>query len=389
MTNQFFSEASALSDSDLPFATAIVVHADKPTSAKPGDKAIVTIKGVMHGWIGGSCAQPLVIEESKKALATGKPRFIRLSPNPENLSPRDGLIDLPLTCFSGGTLEIYIEPHLPLPRLMIVGVLPVAQALARIGKAMDYRVIAVDLETEIDDSIEFDEVIRDIGLVTEAITPLTYVVVASHGNYDELVLERVLPSNAAYVALVASSKRASAVIECLAAQGLAEDDIARLKYPAGLDIQAQQGDEIAVSIMAEIVQRRRNLSGIDLDSLIESMSQADDETDAYDPVCGMSVQIDGALDWFDYEEQTYYFCCTKCKTMFSESPTKYIETINPSGEAIDPVCKMTVDIATARYMSEHEGTFYYFCAAGCKKSFDEKPASFVRLISIDSISTME
>ncbi|MBI1880561.1 MAG: XdhC family protein, partial [Chloroflexi bacterium] len=112
MDNEFFSKAHELLGDGKPFATAIVVRAEKPTSAKPGDKAIVTPDGVMHGWIGGSCAQPTVIQEAMKALADGEPRLIRLSTDPQR-DTRAGLIDLPMTCFSGGTLEIYIEPQLP------------------------------------------------------------------------------------------------------------------------------------------------------------------------------------------------------------------------------------------------------------------------------------
>src|SRR5262245_60179259 len=133
MYNEFFSKAHELLAEGKPFATAVVVRAEKPTSAKPGDKAIVTLEGVMHGWIGGSCAQPTVIQEAMKALADGEPRLIRLSTAPQGES-RTGLIDLPMTCFSGGTLEIYIEPQLPPTRLIIVGSLPVAQALARLGR---------------------------------------------------------------------------------------------------------------------------------------------------------------------------------------------------------------------------------------------------------------
>ena len=131
------------------------------------------------------------------------------------------------------------------------------------------------------------------------------------------------------------------------------------------------------------------MSGIDLDSLIGSVDYAGVEPEAYDPVCGMTVQIDGALHMMEFQGQTFYFCCANCKSTFAEYPEKYIEAVKPSGEAIDPVCKMTVNIATAKHMSEHAGIFYYFCAAGCKKSFDENPASFVGLINIDNISTME
>lgn len=372
MRDEFFSKAQDLFAEGQPFATAIVVRAEKPTSAKPGDKAIVTSDGVMHGWIGGSCAQPTVIQEATKALADGEPRLIRLSTDPQK-ETRAGLIDLPMTCFSGGTLEIYIEPQLPPTRLMIIGNLPVAQALAKLGQAMNYHVVAVDPDTGGASMAQADEVITDLKKIGAKITPLTYIVVASHGHYDELALEFALRSRAAYVALVASKTRAAAVLEYLRGQGLSEDELARLKYPAGLDIQALRGDEIALSIMAEIVQRRRNAEPLDVQSLLASPAEA------IDPVCGMTVQIAGAEHQTEYNGQTYYFCCAGCQEAFEQNPAQYLTQPVPSGEAIDPVCGMTVDIATAKYMSEYQGQLYYFCAPGCKLSFDRTPEKYMSI----------
>ncbi|HEX6383899.1 MAG TPA: YHS domain-containing protein [Anaerolineae bacterium] len=375
MYDEFFSKAHELLSQGLPFATAVVVRAEKPTSARPGDKAIVTAEGVMHGWIGGSCAQPTVIEEAMKALADGTPRFIRLSTDPESHTPREGLLDRPMTCFSGGTLEIYIEPQLPAPRLRVVGNLPVAQALARLGKVMNYQVIDVDPDMGGAGMPDADDVVTDLDGMAGKITPLTYVVVASHGRYDEVALEHALRSKAAYVALVASKARSAAVLEYLAAQGLTGAELDRLKYPAGLNIQAMRGDEIALSIMAEIVQRRRSGEQVDVSSLVAEL--APEAAEALDPVCGMAVQVAGAEHVFEYDGQTFYFCCAGCRAAFAEEPEKYLTRPAPAGEAIDPVCGMTVDIATARYISEYGGELFYFCAAGCKLAFDKAPESYV------------
>ncbi len=371
MYDEFFSKAHELLSEGKPFATAVVVRAEKPTSAKPGDKAIVTAEGVMHGWIGGSCAQPTVIQEAMKALADGEPRLIRLSTDPQKES-RAGLIDLPMTCFSGGTLEIYIEPQLPPTRLMIIGSLPVAQALARLGQTMHYHVVAVDPDTGGAGMAGADEVLTDLKKIKEKITPLTYVVVASHGHYDELALEQTLRSKAAYVALVASKTRAAAVLEYLRGQGLTEAELARLKYPAGLDIQALRGDEIALSIMAEIVQRRRNAKPLEVTALT-----APQPAEAVDPVCGMTVLIAGAEHSTTSNGQMFYFCCAGCRESFEQNPEQYLSQPAPSGEAIDPVCGMTVDIASAKYMSEYQGQLYYFCAPGCKLSFDKNPPKYL------------
>lgn len=384
MTDSYFNKAGELLKSETPFATAIVVRAEKPTSSKPGDKAIITKDGGFFGWIGGSCAQPLVVEQAVKALSEGKARFIRLSKNPEKNIPREGLIDLPLTCFSGGTLEIYIEPQLPVPRLLIVGNLPVAHALAQLGKVMDYHIIMVDPDANEITTTLADELVTDISGIQSKITPLTYVVVASHGNYDELALDQALPSSAAYISLVASSTRAAAVIEYLKAAGHSDEEIARLKYPAGLDIQALQGKEIAVSIMAEIVQVRRNITEIDIDILSEIQAAQENIGFSIDPICGMTVAIHGAEHVLDHEGTSYYFCCVNCKTMFSEIPEKYLEQPLPQGDAIDPVCGMTVAISSAKYMSEHDGDLHYFCAAGCKMEFDNQPSKYLEAAKADN-----
>ncbi len=382
MSSDFYAKAHELLDKGMPFATAFIVRAEKPTSAKPGDKAIVTADGVMYGWIGGSCAQPTVIREALKALSHGEPRLIRLSTNPEANSHQEGLVDLPMTCFSGGLLEIFIEPQLPAPRLMVIGGLPIAQALTRLGKVMNYHVIAVDLDAQGAGLPDANEVITDLNRIADRITPLTYVVVASHGNYDEAALEHVLRAKPAYVAMVASRTRSAAVVEYLTAQGFSQEELARLKYPAGLDIRAQQGDEIALSIMAEIVQKRRSSGAIDVQALLPSQAAEEPEPEeAIDPVCGMTVQIEGAEHVYHHGGQTYYFCCPGCKGRFAKNPAKFLAQIAPTGEAIDPVCGMTVQIASAKYMSEYQGQPIYFCAAGCKLTFDKAPADFIATAS--------
>jgi xanthine dehydrogenase accessory factor len=264
MYDDFFEKANELVQQGQPFVTATVVRAEKPTSAKPGDKAIITVDGVMYGWIGGSCAQPSVIKEALKALAADECRLIRLSAEPEAQSPREGLVDLPMTCFSGGTLEIMIEPQHPRPRLLIIGNLPIARALIHLGRAMNYHVIVADPDNPDANIAGADEVLTNLDELGEQVWPNTYVVVATHGNYDELALEKVLNANPTYVGFVASPKRGRAIREYLEMRGFSEEQMTPLKAPAGLDIQARRGDEIALSIMAEIVQRRRNAEILDL-----------------------------------------------------------------------------------------------------------------------------
>jgi xanthine dehydrogenase accessory factor len=324
MYDEFFSKAHELTRAGIPFATAIVVRAEKPTSGKPGDKAIITADGTMYGWIGGSCAQPTVIREALAALRADEGRFVRLSPNPLEQPPRDGLIDVPMTCFSGGTLEIYIEPQQPQPRLLIVGGLPVARALAELGRAMSYRTIVVDPNHQGDPPPYADELLTDLTALPAAVTPLTSIVVATHGQYDELALEQALATGAHYIGLVASRKRAQAVRENLEGQGLTAAQLGRFKSPAGLDIGARRGDEIALSIMAEIVQHRRALTELTWLELPAEAPPVPAPATAIDPICGMSVEIAGAKHTYEYGGTTYYFCCPGCRTTFRKSPEEYV-----------------------------------------------------------------
>ena len=382
MYDEFFAKAHELMEKGEPFVTATVVRAEKPTSGKPGDKAIVTIDGVMHGWIGGSCAQPSVVKEGMKALADGESRLIRLSTEPEKQTPREGLLDLPMTCFSGGTLEIYIEPQHPKPRLVIVGNLPVAQALVHLGKAMNYQVIAVDPDTAGVSTPSADVIVTELDKINDYVNLMTYVVIATHGNFDEIALETILALPVPYVGLVASQKRAESVRAYLRQAGFGESDLLAFKAPAGLDIQARRGDEIALSIMAEIVQRRRNAELLDVALLRgdvgeEEIEAAVAQDKAIDPICGMEVEIAGAQHVSEHDGATYYFCCGGCKTKFAQEPEKYLAAAEPQGEAIDPICSMSVDIAKAKFMSEHKGELFYFCCGGCKTKFDQEPEKYL------------
>ncbi len=323
MYDEFFAKAHELTLKGEPFATATVVRAEKPTSGKPGDKAIVTLDGVMYGWIGGSCAQPAVIEEARAAIARDEGRLVRITPLPERSTP-EGVKEVAMTCFSGGTLDVWVEPQQPRPRLLVIGHLPAAQALAHLGKAMSYRVIAVDPEggAGMDHA---DEVLTDLGALASKINPLTYVVVASHGHFDEEALERVLRTPAPYVGLVASRKRARPILEHLRRQGFRDDQVARVEAPAGLDIGARRGDEIALSIMAEIVQRRRKAEGVQWPASEDAAADSDAEpTAAIDPICGMSVPTRDARHTFEHAGTAFYFCCAGCQEKFAADPEQYL-----------------------------------------------------------------
>lgn len=339
MFDDFFAKASELRQQGIPFATAIVVRSEAPSSAKPGDKAIVTLDGVMTGWIGGSCAQPTVIEEALRAMADGQSRLLRLTPEQSTqptaadvavdmaVDMAAGIEERPMTCYSGGALEIYIEPQEPQPRLLIVGHLPTAQALAHLGRAMSYHVIACDPETKGAAMAHADEILTRLDELGSRINPVTYVVVATHGGYDEEAVELALRSSAPYVGLVASRKRGGAIRSALEKRGLRSERLDRLRVPAGLDIGSRRGDEIALSIIAEIVRARRSAEGVKQGAAIKLASDGRMTTGAtavaIDPVCGMAVDTTSKQP-YEYRGELYYFCCGGCRARFAVEPERYL-----------------------------------------------------------------
>lgn len=333
MFDRFFAEAEALRQAGVPFATATVVRAERPTSGKPGDRAIVTVDGVMHGWIGGSCAQPTVVREALRALADDRSRLVRLSPYPDKEEAPDGVEVCRMTCYSGGTLDIFIEPQPPQPQLRIAGHLPVARALADLGKTMGYRVTAVVAPGEQASMAHADAVSTSWKDLAQPATPLTFIVVATHGHDDEEALEYALESGARYVGLIASPSRAAAVRRLLKLRGLEAEDLdQRLHAPAGLDLGARRGDEIALSILAEIIQLRRAAQDFDWTET-EGTEAPAAIPKAIDPVCAMEVVIEGARHTAEHEGTTYYFCCAGCVSAFQAAPETYLEATADTSKA--------------------------------------------------------
>jgi xanthine dehydrogenase accessory factor len=326
MLENFWDQVQSLNQAAEPFAIATVVRCEKPTSSKPGAKAIITERGILSGWIGGACAEPIVRQEALKALRDGKPRLLRIGPSvSDEMKSEGGVIEFLMTCHSGGTLEIYLEPVLPRPQLILIGESPVVETLARLGRAMNFFTAVLDAAATPARFPEADAVLTGLDLGRFKFTPQTYVVIATHGNYDESALEKFLNTDAPYIALVASKKRGQAAVDYLREIGVPAGNLERIKFPAGLDIGAQTPEEIAVSILAEIVKIRRQPAPAKL------------------PILTMSAPQTAPVP---------------------------LGAGRQSGQARDPICGMMVDIATARYTSLHSDETYYFCCAGCKQKFD-------------------
>ena len=275
-------------------------------------------------------------------------------------------------------MEIYIEPQYPQPQLLVVGNLPITHKLVALGNVMDYDVIVVDPDGDGSSQQDGVPVVTALSEIAPHVRPDTFVVVATHGNYDEAALEQVLKAQPRYVGLVSSRKRFEAVLDYLRSQGIGEDDLKRIKAPAGLDIQAQQPGEIAISILAEIIQHRRNAQGEsdwNMPMTVDEAAAAQELAPgtAIDPVCLMQVEIATAKFTYDYQGTTYYFCAPGCKLNFKRNPEAYLHP----AVALDPVCGMEVETASVQHTSTYRGRTYYFCGEGCKTEFEQHPDKYV------------
>ena len=326
MFDDFLKKSAELIGRGEPFATATVVRCQAPSSGKPGDKAIIHPDGEIWGWIGGGCAQPVVIKEALKSMADRRPRLVRISPSADGAE--EGIVDYTMTCHSGGALDIYIEPVLPNPHIVILGRSPVAQTLARLGRDIGYAVSVVAAE-ELKRKYFADADLvqdKDFNLSHAKMMPKSFVVVSTQGEGDEEALEQALKSDAGYVAFVASKTKAGKVFEYLRSRGVSQARLDQVHAPAGLTIGAASPQEIALSILAEIV-KLRNSTEITMATHEKPAGSAALPVlnkEAKDPVCGMIVDTAKARHKTQFQGQWFYFCCAGCKDTFERTPEKYL-----------------------------------------------------------------
>lgn len=315
-----------------PFVTAVVVARRAPSSTQVGDRAVITGSGEFHGWLGGSCTRPTVVREARRALADGRPRVVALSPDPE-AERRPGVDVFPMTCHSGGSVEIYLEPVLPAPLLMVFGASPAARALARLGTVLGYRVAAIDPAADRELFPEADRVETDLAAAPAAAgsAPHLFAVVATLGERDEEAIRAALALEPAYLGVVASARRFAEMRETLVAAGTDAAALDRVKSPAGLDIAARAPEEIALSILAEIVQLRRTT--VLQPRAVAGEATPAEPTEAMDPICGMTVQVEGARHTAEHAGRTFYFCCGGCREKFLADPERYAAAAAPGGAA--------------------------------------------------------
>ena len=312
MNEELLALAADLQQRGEAFALATVVRCEAPTSAKPGAKVLIRENGSVRGWVGGACAEPVVVREALSALRDGRPRLIGLYGEGARTPGRtEGMVEYGMTCHSGGTLEIYVEPYLPKPQLVLVGQGPVVQSLAALGAVAGFAVSTLSEDAQTTQ-------LAELRLDRRA-----SVVVATHADTDQDALLRVLETDAGYVSLVASRRRASMIVERVKQRGTSSDRFGRLKAPAGLDIGAVTPEEIAVSILAEIIQHRRSEKALGAQAEPAPAAAAAVRIESRDPICGMMVDSATAKFRSEFSGRTMYFCCRHCKEMFDQDPERY------------------------------------------------------------------
>jgi xanthine dehydrogenase accessory factor len=301
ITGPLTRRAQELTEQGAAFVTATVVRVEHPTSVKPGNVALVHGDGQIEGFIGGVCAQNSVRLYSLKAIERGEPLLLRILPDGpfgregedvgQEIASDTGSVTVQNPCLSGGAIEVFLEPFLPAPRMIVAGDTPIAAALLRLGPELGLE--GVDARGS--DSGAPVPTAEDLALV-----------VAAHGRDERAILRAALEADVRYVGLVASRKRGAAVLEELRADGVPEGLLERIDTPAGLDIGARSPAEIALSILASIIKVRRRKPA--------PASRA--PVTAVDPICGMTVLVGPDAIKFEHAGEIHYFCSEHCRQAF-------------------------------------------------------------------------
>jgi xanthine dehydrogenase accessory factor len=290
-----------LAGGELPFALVTVVRTEPATSSRVGDRAIVFADGAMEGWVGGGCIKPTARREALAALEEGEPRLVRITPDTAAAQP--GVRMAEMTCASEGTADLYVEPFLPRPTLLVVGESPVADTLAAIAPPLGFRLLVLDREPTA----------QDVSYPQD-----TWMAVATFGEADEDAVEAGIRLGLPYVGLVASGRRADRVLDELRARGLDDEALKVVRSPAGLPIGTGGQEGISLSIVAEIFALRAKLR-----PGVAGEPSAPEPAQATDAVCGMTVETASARHVAEHAGETYYFCCPGCKRAFELEPAKY------------------------------------------------------------------
>lgn len=288
-----------LSQRGESFAMASVVWRRGPSSGKEGSRAIVKTDGSTFGWIGGACAEPVLIRESLAALEDGRSRLLLLGMDEFAEDLPEGMVAVPISCQSEGALQVHIEPVVPAPHVVVIGESPMAETLVELAETLGWNAEIHAPSASVD--------LSEGGAV----------VVATQGHGDEEILLRVMASEPTYVGLVASDKRGAVVFDYLKSHGVDDEALETIRVPAGIDLGPTSHREMAVSILAELVAIRAR-------GELTRTPATQPPVMAIDPVCGMEVTAEQSNRPFEYDGETYYFCAPSCRTKFERDPETYL-----------------------------------------------------------------
>ncbi|GGR26408.1 XdhC family protein [Deinococcus ruber] len=370
MQMQFLEQLTRLQRSGTSFVTATVVSRRAPVSSHLGDRSIVYADGRMEGFVGGSCSRDIVRRQALEALKTGHPRLVLIRPDPGAGFVQADLLHaesaesvvIPMTCASEGAVDIYLEPYVPAPLLLVAGLTPVADAVARQAALMEYDVVRIVTAAEQSDlpstarSVALRELPDFLAPLSDSRQGRISAVVASQGHYDEPVLEALLGAGVSFVGLLASHRRAQTVRELLELQGLSAEQTASIRSPVGLDLGARTPPEVAVSILAEVIvatrqpltstfstaqvgaaaasARRPDLAEVPTPSVSDAQIAGDGGYPAegrrprpgfaFSPVDGEEIEMASAVHFAELNGTTYYFTCANCKRRFLKNPQQFL-----------------------------------------------------------------
>ena len=300
-------QAGELSRRGEEFALATVVWRQGPSSGQLGSRALITTAGQVYGWIGGACAEPVVVRQAQRVIAEREPKLLLLGePGQFGPSVPDGMLAVAISCQSEGALQVYIEPVIPTTHLTVVGRSPMAHTLAELARTLGWR-------ADVCDGPDFS---------AADLNARSIVVVATQGHGDEEAIEQALSAFPAFVGVVASRKRGAALLGTLADRGIPKNLLDRVRVPVGLDLGHTSHREIAVAILAELVRRRA--AGEFVPEPAPAAHVPAPVAEALDPVCGMTVTVDGSSHPLEHDGITYYFCCAGCRDRFARDPHAYL-----------------------------------------------------------------
>ena len=325
MFEDISKELAKYSDRGETVAVAQVVWRKVPTSGKPGDKAIISKNGMMTGWIGGGCVRSIAIKEAYQAIKDRKYRIVRISPDlEEGMSQDPSIKTYKMVCHGGGSMEIFIEPVMPKPHIIVIGNSNISAALVKISKATDYKVSVLGRELEKEMFPEADNIFENLDFKDLKIGSNTFIIVATQGENDEEAVKNALLSGGNYVSLVASPKKAQHVKDYLFMNKVKPQLIDTLRTPAGLNINAKLPEEVAISILADIIKNFRSENDTAEDKT-ENIKNDLSESYFINPVCNLPISKVDAKHIVDYKGHKVYFCCDGCKISFDKTPDHYID----------------------------------------------------------------